>query len=137
MSKVNMPRRVLLMLSQLFGLRRGLSSLQCTNSSQAASKRKRPASQHQWPFRVSGRRGAIASTLTFFCRYVKHSYRSRPLYVYLLAGQCVCDDLTWCVHFSVPTHRISSMLGAVCGGGRGGARRRTAAAVAAAVAARR
>ena len=73
MSKVNMPRRVLLMLSQLFGLRRGLSSLQCTNSSQAASKRKRPASQHQWPFRVSGRRGAIASTLTFFCRYVKHS----------------------------------------------------------------
>ena len=29
--------------------------------------------------------------------------------------------MTWCVHFSVPTHRISSMLGAVCGGrGDGG-----------------
>ena len=64
--------------------------------------------------------------LTFFCRYVKHSYRRRPLFtvrLLTLAGQCVCDDLTWCVHFSVPTHRISSMLGAVCGGsGAGGGR---------------
>ena len=115
------------MLSQLFGLRRGLSSLQCTNSSSQAASKKASLTQHSSGLLVvSGRRRgvlAVASTLTFFCRYVKHSYRSRPLYVYLLAGQCVCDDLTWCVHFSVPTHRISSMLGAVCGGsGAGGGR---------------